>query len=108
MKPLAAMFLIASVSLSGCNRTDNRQAIEPGTESGINLAAMDKSVSPGDDFFSYANGTWFKNTEIPAERASIGATYTADKERERRTKEMLAEILKGNGAADTDDGKIAK
>jgi len=40
---------------------------------GIDLAGMDRSVVPGDDFFGYANGTWLKNTEIPADRASYGA-----------------------------------
>ncbi len=27
-----------------------------------------RSVAPGDDFFLYANGTWVKDTEIPADR----------------------------------------
>ena len=40
---------------------------------GVDLTAMDHSVKPGDDFFSFVNGTWVKNTEIPPERSSIGA-----------------------------------
>ena len=36
---------------------------------GIDLAAIDKSVAPGDDFFRYANGSWVKSTEIPADRS---------------------------------------
>jgi putative endopeptidase len=40
---------------------------------GIDLAGMDRSVAPGDDFFRYANGTWLKTTEIPADRGSYGA-----------------------------------
>ena len=31
---------------------------------GFDLAGMDRSVKPGDDFFDYANGTWFKNTRF--------------------------------------------
>src|SRR4029434_6116810 len=34
---------------------------------------MDKSVKPGDDFFSYANGAWIKRTEIPPEYSRWGA-----------------------------------
>jgi predicted metalloendopeptidase len=39
---------------------------------GPDLAGMDLSVAPGDDFFAYANGTWIKTTEIPADRAGFG------------------------------------
>ena len=34
---------------------------------------MDKSVKPGDDFFSYANGGWMKRTPIPPEYARWGS-----------------------------------
>ncbi len=35
---------------------------------GIDLAARDPSVKAGDDFNRYANGTWLRTTEIPADR----------------------------------------
>ena len=43
--------------------------------SGISLENMDRSVRPGDDFFSYVNGTWVRETEIPADKSnySVGA-----------------------------------
>src|SRR5437868_1611439 len=33
---------------------------------------IDSTVSPADDFFSYAEGTWLKNTAIPEEESSWG------------------------------------
>jgi putative endopeptidase len=33
---------------------------------------IDKTIKPGDDFFLYANGTWFKNHPIPASEQSNG------------------------------------
>jgi len=42
---------------------------------GVDLGARDMSVKPGDDFDRYANGTWFRNTEIPADQASAGVDY---------------------------------
>ena len=42
-------------------------------EEGINLAYMDKSVRPQDDFFSYVNGNWIKETQIPSDKASWGS-----------------------------------
>jgi putative endopeptidase len=36
---------------------------------GIDLAAMDRSVAPGDDFYRYVNGTWLKTHQIPSDMA---------------------------------------
>ncbi len=57
---------------------------------GIDLTGMDKSVKPGDDFFLYANGTWLKNTEIPADRTSIGSFQNLQILSEQRMKELVA------------------
>jgi putative endopeptidase len=42
---------------------------------GIDLAARDSHVKPGDDFFAYANGSWLAKTEIPADQASTSTGY---------------------------------
>jgi len=34
---------------------------------------MDLRVDPGEDFFSYVNGQWGANTEIPADRSDYGS-----------------------------------
>jgi endothelin-converting enzyme/putative endopeptidase len=43
---------------------------------GVDYATMDKSIKPGDDFFSYAEGTWLKTYPIPADKSSAG--YNAE------------------------------
>src|SRR5580704_4712859 len=40
---------------------------------GFDLAGMDRSVKPGDDFFRYANGAWFDKATIPSDRPSTGS-----------------------------------
>ena len=45
---------------------------QPSRGAGLDLAGIDRSVAPGDDFFAYANGTWLKTTEIPPDRGSYG------------------------------------
>jgi putative endopeptidase len=42
---------------------------------GVDLAARDTAVKPGDDFDMYANGGWKAKTEIPADQASAGVDY---------------------------------
>src|SRR4029077_17637974 len=36
--------------------------------SGMDLKSMDRSISAGDDFFRYVNGTWLRDTPIPSDR----------------------------------------
>jgi putative endopeptidase len=39
----------------------------------FDVAAMDKTVNPGDSFFRYANGGWDKNTPIPADKQAVSS-----------------------------------
>lgn len=39
---------------------------------GFDLAGRDTSVKPGDDFNEYANGTYLRTTEIPADKSRFG------------------------------------
>lgn len=38
---------------------------------GVDTASADKSVKPGDDFWSYVNGTWAKTVVIPPDRGAL-------------------------------------
>ncbi|MGI4734596.1 MAG: M13 family metallopeptidase, partial [Janthinobacterium lividum] len=40
---------------------------------GINLANIDQSVQPCEDFFHYANGNWLKNNPVPAAESRWGS-----------------------------------
>lgn len=109
---LAASALTLGLTVAACNviTTDGNQAAataETGTALGIKPEALDKSVAPGDDFYQYANGGWMKTAEIPADRSSIGAFYIADQVREKNTRALFDELLKGNADASTDAGRIA-
>jgi predicted metalloendopeptidase len=73
---------------------------------GINLSLMDKTVSPKNDFFKFVNGTWLKNTEIPADKTRWGSF---DELRQNTDKDALA-ILKDAAnnpkyGSNTDQGK---
>ncbi len=56
---------------------------------GFDLTGMDKSVQPGDDFYSYANGTWAKNTVIPADKSNYGMFTALADLSQKRTQEIL-------------------
>ncbi len=42
---------------------------------GVDLTARDPSVSPGDDFFMAAQGSWYEKAQIPADQSSAGVGY---------------------------------
>jgi putative endopeptidase len=95
-KTLLAAFVFVGIS------NGNAQQKTPG----IDTSLMDKSVSPKDDFFKFVNGTWLKNTEIPADKTRWGSF---DELRQRTDKDALA-ILKEAAknpkyASNTDQGK---
>ena len=97
-----------ALALGACSTQQGNQAQQaPGTQAGINLAWMDRSVVPGVDFYNYADGTFMKTTEIPPDRSSVGGGYIADLEREKNTRELFDEILKSNPAAGSDEARIA-
>jgi predicted metalloendopeptidase len=56
---------------------------------GVDLAGIDRTVLPGDDFFHYANGAWLKTTEIPADRSSYGTGALLAELNTRRTAELI-------------------
>jgi putative endopeptidase len=61
---------------------------------GLDTAGMDTAVSPGNDFFGYANGTWAKNTTIPADKARYGMFNTLDDLSRERTRTIIEEQSK--------------
>src|SRR4051794_30518762 len=101
-KPLLLIFASA-LALSACNtKTGQNAATEQkeGSGIGIDLAWMDKSAVPGDDFYKYANGNW--KTEIPADRSRIGGFWIADQVREKNTRELFDNILKSKPTSGND------
>lgn len=56
---------------------------------GIDLAAMDRTVAPGDDFFRYVNGTWLKTTQIPSDMSRFAEFGRLDDVNAGRTREIL-------------------
>ncbi|HEY3350556.1 MAG TPA: M13 family metallopeptidase [Thermoanaerobaculia bacterium] len=73
---------------------------------GIDLDGMDRSVAPGDDFFRHANGTWLKETEIPADRSAWGAGGMLDELTSKRTRELIEKASSSPAPAGSDERKI--
>ena len=65
-----ACAVMALAVLNSCNQ--KQEPVDP------ILSHIDNSVRPQDDFFEYANGTWFKQHPIPASEQSTGIFTAVD------------------------------
>lgn len=82
-------------------------AAVPGLPSGLDVAGVDKSVKPGDDFFAYANGAWEKTAEIPADRSSYGLGAQMVEVTDKRVADIIQNLGKGGQPLTAEQKKIA-
>jgi len=74
---------------------------------GFDMAALDKSVRPGDDFFRYANGTWLKNTPVPEDRSRWGTFDALIAKAENDLKAIMDGLVATPQAPGTDAQRVA-
>ncbi|WP_338646511.1 M13-type metalloendopeptidase [Flavobacterium sp. KS-LB2] len=97
------LLLVSSILLLGAfNSSENPDPLL----SGINKENMDISTKPGDNFDTYVNGTWKKNTKIPDDKASYGAGYMVYEKSQEDVKAIIEASSKGDFAPGSDEQKI--
>ncbi len=79
----------------------------PAPALGIDLAGIDHSVKPGDDFFAYANGAWVKTAAIPPDRSNTGTFFEVFEKAEQQTSDLIKTAGASNPAAGSDARRIA-
>src|SRR3984957_20086967 len=72
---------------------------------GVDLGAMDKSVKPGDNFFSYTNGNWLKTAVIPPDRSQTGSFQDLQILSETRMRAIVDDLEKKSYAQLSPDEK---
>lgn len=91
-------FAVVLVAMSACSTKQSLQ------DAGIDLAGMDKSILPGDDFNAYTNGGWVKSTPIPADKSSFGIDAILADETRKRTLSLIDSVTK-SGVPVNEDGR---
>jgi endothelin-converting enzyme/putative endopeptidase len=81
---------------------------QPGarSESGLDLALLDKSADPCVDFYAYACGGWTKNEPIPADRSAWGVAERLQEQNETRLRTILETAAKSASREDPETKKI--
>lgn len=92
MKRLVAIAILCSVLVSCNNETET--TMKKSDNLAIDIANMDTTVNPGDDFYRYANGKWLENNPIPDEFANYGSFHQLDEMNNERLKDLFEETAK--------------
>jgi predicted metalloendopeptidase len=80
---------------------------EPKFPPGIEVAGMNRSVSPGANFFAYANGTWLQTNEIPSDLSTYGSWDVLKELGERRVANLIQQQSEGTATAGSEAQKIS-
>ena len=95
--------------LAGCGQKSAPEtAVDqaPAERSGVVLENMDTSVRPGDDFFSFVNGKWVIETELPADKSSYSVFSSLNDEAQENVKAIIEEAASGDFAHGSDEQKV--
>ena len=84
---------------------DDGAAVQPATTGkpqigawGFDVAGMDRTIGPGDNFYLYASGTWAKTTAIPPDKVGVDAFTTLEELSAQRVRGILEELGRDSGS----------
>lgn len=90
---LSLCALAATVNPLLAESTESKKATGE-TIKGLDLANMDEKVSPCEDFYKYANGTWMANTPIPPEYDNWGVLNIINDQNLTKLRKILDELAR--------------
>ncbi len=76
-----------------------------GQKPAIDFTGFDKSVRPQDDFFNFVNGTWIKETPIPADKTRWGSFVILAEESRDNVLAIIDQLSKNPRLAAGSDGQ---
>ncbi len=93
--------ILPLVSLAACSNGSKVEKVPA-----INLADMDTTVSPGENFYLYANGGWMKANPLGAEYARYGTFDVLQQNNVKRLNGLFASMSQMKTKPGTTDQKI--
>ncbi|MEY4894463.1 MAG: hypothetical protein RL751_1281, partial [Bacteroidota bacterium] len=96
MKKTLLFTLLSGSFLIGCSisKVKNSDSAQMQT---IDIKALDTTISPADDFFLFANGTWIANTQIPASESRWGSFNELEQANNQKLVALLKEAAENPG-----------
>lgn len=113
-RSLLAASVALSLAMAGCSQPEsesNKQAAPKSEQqslplSGIEQANFDPKVQHTEDFYLSVNGTWLKNTEIPADRSNYGSFTVLLDQSQLALKEIIEQAAAKTQVVGTEAQKV--
>lgn len=98
----------AASAVVACKQNGTQEGEKDSTQRTVffDKSGMDTTVSPGDDFFEYANGLWIKNTKIPDDKTSWGSFRVLYQENVDKLHTILEKAQSGKNAEGSLEQKV--
>ena len=98
---------IPAILISACNSKSTNTATDTAKRTVFfDKSGMDTTVNPADNLFLYANGTWLKNTKIPASETGAGGMYKMTVDNREELHGILEEVSKQDNPKDSKEQKV--
>jgi putative endopeptidase len=94
------IFILVSAS---CNHTDTGKV---NGKKFLDLASIDSSVKPGDNFYLYVNGKWVSKTKIPSSQSGVGGFTDLYYQTQNVLQHLLDSLSKANLVAGSIEQKV--
>jgi putative endopeptidase len=96
MKKTLLLTLLSGSFLIGCSSSKVKKSAAAQLQT-IDIKALDTTISPADDFFLFANGTWIANTQIPASESRWGSFNELEQANNQKLVALLKEAAENPG-----------
>ncbi|MBL7890894.1 MAG: M13 family metallopeptidase [Bacteroidia bacterium] len=89
---------VAITALVACGGETKHEETNKPKNTGIDIANIDSTVRPVDDFYQFVNGNWTKNNPIPETESRWGSFNELDKQNKAKLKAILEEAAADKAA----------
>jgi len=95
---------LVAMTFIGCETKSDQKTAD--SKKDVLFENLDSTISPGKDFFMYANGQWIKNNPIPGDQGSWGIGHLVVEENLKRLREISEKSAAAKAAKGSAEQKI--